>query len=180
MTGVWVGVRWAALLALSAGFGAVDAWCYRQGGLVGAGWLHWAANVAAVWLLLAFVCGWVAGSRLGAVCAGLVGTWLALWVFYRVTGETNWQVAGKWVELGLFSGPVCGWLGHRWARHRWVGAVLASAFVLEPVGWRLWMGFLPGYTYPVFGTEVLIGVAVIALVLGRAGSRRADAARQGR
>ena len=40
------------------------------------------------------------------------------------------------------------------------------------------MGFLPGYTYPVFGAEALIGVTAIALVLGREGSRQAEAVRQ--
>jgi len=39
--------------------------------------------------------------------------------------------------------------------------------VLEPLGWRLWMGFLPSYTYPVFVVEALIGIALACLALRR-------------
>lgn len=135
--------RIAAVGLASFVLGALDALIKGQGtGLLGA-----LSQVAAPWLLLAFLAGAATSDRpyvLGAVC-GLGATACALTGFYFVNSFIF--VFGTWTqdfhhalgsgkiyfELGFVSGPLFGWFGAWWKQHLSIVpvVVLGLAFVFE-------------------------------------------------
>jgi hypothetical protein len=157
-------------VALSGAFGIADR--IVQGHSAAAWYL---ANVAGVWLAVAFAFGAVATSREQAVWAGLLAEMSALagyygWMHY---GQHQWQPLDHplfWSCCGLVAGPVFGSIGYLWRRRRSAaaGASLGIAFVLEAVVLAL-ARERPAYVVVV---ETVAGIALALLLLEAALWRR--------
>ncbi|HSC49131.1 MAG TPA: DUF6518 family protein [Gaiellaceae bacterium] len=171
-------------LAASAVFGAADQY-------LGSFSAHpWAADVSllsAPWLVLAFLAGWTQGGPRRGALVGLACTFAALvgYCVLTLSPVEHAQLTGAGVEGfvrssrrvivgGLFTGPLFGWLGHRWRTGRaWPGAVLvAGAVCLEPLA-RLYAG--TGYEIrfsTVWLAEVAAGLAMLGYVAWATIARR--------
>jgi hypothetical protein len=162
-----------AVLAGAFVFGVIDAKLYDRTG----GAAFWIANMSSAYLVLAFLAGRVVATwRHGAVLAvalGLAVTCLALGSFYA------WQVASfhlqpvlahselrRYVRDGVFTGPLFGWLGHRWGLRRswYAGVALVVPLVAERYAWQAHLGFTPTPTW-VWGDEQLLGAIVAAFLV---------------
>jgi hypothetical protein len=107
--------------------------------------------LSAPWLLMPFAVGVVAGRRkhaaVGAALLGAAATYVALVGYGLMTvspiENAPFTIASflafvrsnaVWFLGGAFSGPVFGWLGHRWtvARSRLAGGLAAGVLLLEP------------------------------------------------
>lgn len=173
-----------AALAASALFGGADQY-------LGSFSAHpWAADVSllsAPWLVLAFVAGWTQREPGRAALLGLACTFAALVGYGAMTlspvehaqltlpaVEGFVRSSRRVIVGGLFTGPLFGWLGHRWRAGRaWPGAVLvAGAVCLEPLA-RLYAG--TGYEIrfrSVWVAEVAAGLAMLAYVAWATIARR--------
>jgi hypothetical protein len=136
-------LRFALLLSsavsISTVFGVADRVVQ---GHSAAGW--YLANVAGVWLAVAFAFGAVACSRHEAWVAGLFAEMSALAGYYgwMRLAQHQWQPIDHplfWSFCGLLAGPVFGLVGYSWRRHRSeiAGATLGVAFVFEAVALAL-------------------------------------------
>ena len=105
------------------------------------------SKMSAPWLLVPFLAGaWQGGQRRAAL-VGLAATWLAVLSYvlmivspmegvhltprtFAITLASQWP----WFVGGLFTGPLFGWLGHRWRARRSAAAALLAALpiLLEP------------------------------------------------
>jgi hypothetical protein len=160
--------RTVAALALSAGFGAVDARLWHGTNT------YWVSNMSSAYLLLAFLVGVLLSRarRSAVLVAGAAATVIALAVFYvllihtkdlsTVTAEPRFA---HYAVPGVMVGSAFAWLGQRWATRRsWSGpAVLAIALVLEPQAWRQHLGFLPHPATP-WHVETAIGLTLALVV----------------
>jgi hypothetical protein len=164
-----------ALAALGAFlFGAVDQYL---GGLWSATHIgFWSIDVSmmsAPWLALPFVFG--ARERVAARAAwiGALATFAALLGYFAMTLSPIEGVALRQVHPlpflvsqlhvilpAVLTGPVWGWLGHRWRSGRsWVGAVaVGGAFCLEPLARAI-------YGQPFAAADVAMAEAVAGVVL---------------
>lgn len=185
--------RLALILVLSVVFGIVMAWIKGNA----AGLSDAVGNISALWLALPFTAGAGTGSRRAMVgaCCGLAATLAALTGFYFAEsfvldlGQHSWLTdlsltmgtTVYYAERALVTGPVFGALGFWWHQRRSVGAaaMIAAAFVLEPLAWWVYgMRIGGGAAYPVPGypalwlSEVAIGIA--GFVLLRRAARRSS------
>jgi hypothetical protein len=129
-------VAWFVLaITLSAAFGVIER--ILQDGSA-AGW--YLANVAGVWLALAFVFGALVSARSQAWLIGLIAEMSALGGFYGYMrfGEYHHEplnVIAFWTCCGLIAGPLFGLVGYAWRRQRsqFAGLILGTMFVSEAV-----------------------------------------------
>ncbi len=175
----------AYVIAIMVGivFGAGDQYLgtLAAGSVLGT-WSWTVSGMSAPWLILPFVAGMSQDRPRRAMRLGLVITLSALagyfamtyspmesiplrdfpsGVFHMVTSMPN----PLWIVAGIISGPLFGWLGHRWRVARsWVAATLITvALCFEPLA-RLARGTLPDPA--VWAVEIAIGLAVgLAFVL---------------
>lgn len=155
-------------LLMAAVFGVADLHLSGQGMA-----LFWISNMSAFWLLLPFVAGCFQRRPLAATLMGLATTLVALTAFYYVGNASLAQVTSVYRVYfvgGVVTGPLYGWLGWRWRVSRSLvsGSALAVAFVLEPLAWRLHIGYLPNpgsvwITESLFGVTLTVLVAVLAV-----------------
>jgi len=107
------------------------------------------SGLSAPWLFLPFLAGASQRAARSAALLGLATTWLAVaaYSFMAVSPMEGVNLTSQgylgelarqwpWLAGGLVSGPLYGWLGHRFRTHRsWtVGLLAALPVVLEPVG----------------------------------------------
>lgn len=165
------------LIATLAGlvFGAADQYLGSRSWL-----LPWSSGISlmsALWLALPFVVGMTQPRARRAMALGLVATLAALLGYLVMTyspienvpterflgGVVRMATTGYnpvWILGGIVTGPLFGYLGHRWKVSRsWVSAaLLTGALCLEPLALRS-VGMLT--TPPrVWGTEIVVGVLV--------------------
>ena len=132
-------------------FGAADQYLGTTHSTLTLGW--WTLSVsqmAALWVLFPFAFGWTQDDPRRATLSGLVATVAALAGYAAMTVSPMEGVAlqaapaGGWawvrgnvpvVAAGLVTGPLFGYLGHRWRVDAWwVGpAVLSAVFLMEPI-----------------------------------------------
>jgi hypothetical protein len=134
-----------AILIGAAVFGGIDQYLGAQY----SPFLIEVSGLSAPWLLLPFLAGATQPAARPAALLGLATTWLAV-AAYSFTAVTPIEGAHftsqaylgdlarqwPWLAGGLISGPLYGWLGHRFRTHRsWiVGLLAALPVLLEPVG----------------------------------------------
>jgi hypothetical protein len=139
--------RWLLVIALAAVFGAADQFLGARSYVVG----FWATDVSllsAPWLLIAFLAGWSQPTAKGAAILGAASTLAALVGYWAMTlspiegavvtlGGVRALVVGQaaYAVGGVVTGPLFGWLGHRWStRHDWMSALAAALVVCcEPL-----------------------------------------------
>jgi Family of unknown function (DUF6518) len=167
----------AYLVAAIAGllFGAADQYFGSRSTL-----LPWSAGISgmsALWLALPFLVGMTQTKARRAIALGLVATLAALAGYFAMTyspmenvptdrffsGVARMVSSGQnpfWILGGLVTGPLFGFLGHRWRVSRsWASAALiTAALCLEP----LLRGAVGQLTTParVWGAEVAAGIVV--------------------
>jgi hypothetical protein len=176
------------VLTACAVFGAVDQY-------VGSLTRFWAPSwqvsaLSAPWLVLPFLVGWTQRRPARGAIAGTAGTLLALAAYGAMTvspiEHASFTVASYtafvrsnllWFAGSLITGPLFGWLGHRWrVAHAPYAAALTSLVVLfEPIAHRLPAG-RPLPLGVVTTSEAVIGFVIGALfswqlVRGRRSSR---------
>jgi hypothetical protein len=175
-------VRIAITLVLALLLGAADQYL---GSLSAHPWGADVSGLSAPWLVLPFIAGAAQVTPRKACLCGGIATLLALIGYCLMTlspvenahlstdGIRSFVRAGnwRWFAGGLVTGPVAGWLGHRWRHDRLAvaGVAAAAALVLEPVV-RMRAGFAVRST-AVAAAEVLAGLcaAVAAVRIGRKG-----------
>ncbi len=130
------------------------------------GW--YLANIAGVWLAVAFVSGAVAPVRNQAWLLGLVAEMSALGAFYGYMrfGELHHEplhIVAFWACCGLIAGPVFGLVGYAWRRGRSQVAalVLGAMFVGEAV----LLSLARARPRTVTALELIAGVLVTAMLL---------------
>lgn len=143
-------------------------------------WAHsWEVPaLSAPWLLLPFVVGRLQPDRFRAAALGLLGTLAALVGYGLMTispvEHAQLTLGGfaafarsnlVWLAGGVLTGPLFGWLGHRWrvARDPSAAVVMAGAVTLEPLVHavayrRIPLGSIP--FGPVTAAEAAVGVAL--------------------
>lgn len=168
----------AYLVVVMAGllFGAVDQFL----GTIRFGpWAWTVSGMSAPWLVLPFVVGMTQERSRRAMALGLVVTMAALVGYFAMTHSPmegaplaefpsrflNMVTTGSnplWILGGIVTGPLYGFLGHRWRVARsWVSAALiASALCLEPLA-RGAVGMLSPHPF-VWWAEIAIGAVVAA------------------
>jgi hypothetical protein len=173
----------AYLIATLAGFvfGAADQYLgsLKAGSVLGT-WTWTVSGMSAPWLILPFVAGMTQEHRRRAMASGLVVTMAALAGYLAMSNspmegtplDRFWgRVATMistgynplWIVAGIMTGPLYGFLGHRWRVTRsWISAVLVTAALcFEPLA-RKFAGMLSGPPL-VWGVEVVIGTLVAVL-----------------
>lgn len=184
----------AYVIAIVAGlvFGAADQYLgsLKVGSILGT-WSWTVSGMSAPWLLLPFLAGMTQERRRRAMGSGLAVTMAALVGYFamshspmegvpldrffdRVVTMVSTGYNPLWIVGGILTGPLYGFLGHRWRVARsWISAVLvASALCFEPLAWRV-VGMLSGPSV-VWGVEVAIGTVVaVWFAFMIAASRRA-------
>ena len=183
----------AYVIAVVAGlvFGAVDQFL---GTLHFGPWGWTVSGMSAPWLVVPFLAGMTQERRRRAMALGLVVTMAALAGYFamsnspmegaplnrffdRVVTMVSTGYNPLWIVGGILTGPLYGFLGHRWRVARsWISAVLVTgALCLEPLARKV-AGMLSGPPL-VWGAEVVLGpVAAVLLVLMIVTSRRAQEA----
>jgi hypothetical protein len=189
----------AVIIALTAAFafGAIDQYL---GAGASSFAIQVSGGMSALWLLVPFLAGaWQAGQRRAAL-VGLAATWLSILAYVLMIvspmegthlGPRPAGLVGSWNQLslhlflmvlasqwpwfagGLITGPLYGWLGHRWRSGPSRPAALLAALpvVLEPAGrWlatRLGLGSIPWirFSWPGDGPAVTAEFAELAVGL---------------
>jgi hypothetical protein len=140
----------------------------------------WTISVSAMsapWLALPFAIGCTQNRAGRAALLGLAGTGCALLGYFVMTLSPIEGVRPSSVVIpmflhsqlhvivpGLVTGPLYGWLGHRWRTLRsWASAALvAGAFCLEPLA--RWLYGQPLGSASVSTAEVVLGVIAATLL----------------
>jgi len=169
----------AYVVAIVAGlvFGAVDQFL---GTLHFGPWGWTVSGMSAPWLILPFLAGMTQERRRRAMGLGLVATMAALAGYFamshspmegvpidrfwgRVVTMVSTGYNPLWIVGGILTGPLYGFLGHRWRVARsWISAALVtSALCLEPLARKV-AGMLSGPPL-VWGAEVVLGTVVAVL-----------------
>jgi Family of unknown function (DUF6518) len=158
-------------------------------------WATTVSGMSAPWLVLPFVVGVTEERSRRAMALGLVVTLAALVGYFAMTYSPMegtpideflpgfWTIASTgynpfWVLGGMVTGPLFGFLGHRWRIARWwIGpALIAGALCLEPLARIVADRLAP--TPIVWAVEVALGVTVaVASIPMIAAARRVDAVR---
>jgi hypothetical protein len=153
----------------------------------------WISNLAAPWLVLAFVGGAVQRHAGWAVVTAIATELACVAGFYRLphafdpkwyelgvargtsrgdlvrTSLSHWvDVNTHWLMIAVITGVVFGLAGHLWMRRTWgwAGLALGIAIALEPLYWRFVAeGFWPSPVW-IWPVEVVIGL-VLAVQLVR-------------
>ena len=149
----------------------------------------WVGNFSAPWAVLAFGAGWAQRSRLWAAIGGVAAEVACVVGFYaqflvvdpdrlgllRSTGlltviETGlsqwlWFIA-PWVAVAMGAGVLYGLLGRWWGQSRAIvaGVAIALPFIVEPVAWRVYVGFGQG-PLVVWLVEIAVGITLLGWVL---------------
>jgi hypothetical protein len=175
-------------VALAALFGAADQFLGARSYVVGA-WAIDASLMSAPWLLIAFLAGWSQATVRRAALLGLVCTMVALLGYCAMTLSpvegAHLTVAGarglllgqrRWAAGGLVTGPLFGWLGHRWRTRRDWKSVLVAGLVVccEPFAHAA-TGTAAGFG-GVWRVEVAAGL-LMAVYASAVRARRGDLAR---
>jgi hypothetical protein len=152
------------------------------------GWGPDVSALSAPWLLIAFLAGWTQRTPLRAALLGIGCTLAALagyllltdspleGALYSVANTRAFLISNAFtIAGGLVTGPLFGWLGHRWrTRRALLGAlVCAAALCLEPLMRRAPLGELhfsgrayvltnPIGSQPVVLVEIAAGVIFAA------------------
>ena len=141
------------------------------------GWASTVSGMSAPWLAIAFVAGMTQEGRNRAMVIGLIVTMSALLGYFAMTYSPMENVPfdrffegigimvrtnALWVVGGAVTGPLYGFLGHRWRVSRsWVSAALITlALCVEPLARHL-VDRLAPYPY-VWVAEVAVGVLAAA------------------
>ena len=150
-------------------------------------WAISISQMAALWVLLPFLFGCSQRRPREAAFVGLVATVAALLGYWAMTVSPMEGVAlrsapsaaaawlggniGWWVA-GVFTGPLFGYLGHRWRWDGWwVGpALLSAVFLLEPIVRRS-SDRLVGPSW-VWVAEFAVGAGMVVAFAASAPSRR--------
>ena len=169
-------------------FGAVDQYL----GTIRFGpWAWTVSGMSAPWLLLPFVVGMTQDRNRRAMLLGLVVTLAALVGYFAMTYSPMegtpideflpgfWTIVRTgynplWILGGIVTGPLFGFLGHRWRVERSgvSAALVVGALCLEPVA-RAITGRLSPQPF-VWGVEVAIGAIIAAAsIVTIANARRA-------
>ncbi len=173
-------LRRTVLAALTAGFVLAAVLVLSRevfGGRAGPFWLE---NTGGVWLLSAFMAGWLAGRAIPGSVAGLGALFLALFFYESVSFATNDRFSVQfiplfrpvWLAASAVAGAGLGFLGG-WSAEddewRWLGtSLLGALLVAEAVGL-----FVDGPPHPAFdsgaaATQIFVGTGVMLLgVKGR-------------
>lgn len=101
------------------------------------GVVRWLGNVPGPWVLLAFVIGAVAGTRLGGAFAAVVGLAsgvVSYYVYLYTTGARPWldtveHAMVVWTLVAVAAGILFGWAGGSWRRGRRWERVVAVALL---------------------------------------------------
>jgi hypothetical protein len=167
-------VAYVIVVVVGLVFGAVDQYL----GTIRFGpWAWTVSGMSAPWLVLPFVVGTTQGRSRRAMVLGLVVTLSALVGYFAMTYSPMeghpidefldgfWTIVSTgynplWILSGVVTGPLFGFLGHRWRVERsWVGvALVAGALCLEPLA-RGVTGRLSPQPL-VWGVEVAVGVTL--------------------
>lgn len=166
--------------------------------------VFWVSNLAAPWLVLAFLAGRSQRTAGRAVATAVVTELGALMGFYshflplhtgdpaaapkallpRMTGNLDGWLAflAPWLPAAVAAGLLYGMLGLVWRRSRppVVLAMLALPFLLEPWAWRLHQGFWEP-PMALWVGETVLGLAVlgvVAVLAHREPARDRDVARE--
>jgi hypothetical protein len=148
--------------------------------------IFWVANFSAPWALLPFVAGRFQPSWRLAALSGLVADVACVAGFYAgfitadagrlglsastpqaelvLTGLVRWiTFIAPWVVLAVGAGATYGLLGCWWGRSRAAPAAVAvvAPFVVEPLAWWLYRGFVPAPVY-LWAVELAVGGAILA------------------
>ena len=182
-------VTWVIVVVVGLLFGAADQFL----GTIRFGpWAWTVSGMSAPWLVLPFAVGMTQERGRRAVALGLVVTMAALAGYFAMThspmegaplAEFPRRVLAMvrsgynplWIVSGLVTGPLYGFLGHRWRVVRsWVSAALVTvALCLEPVA-RDVVGMLSPHPI-VWWVEIAVGaVAAVWFTSVIATSRRRD------
>jgi uncharacterized membrane protein (UPF0136 family) len=170
MRGLRVALLLSSAVSISTVFGVADRVVQ---GHSAAGW--YLANVAGVWLAVAFVFGAVARSRHEAWIAGLFAEMSALGGYYgwMRLAQHQWQPLDHpvfWSCCGLVAGPLFGLIGYLWRRQRSeiAGATLGIAFVFEAFA----LALAQERPRSVVVLETIAGLALAAVLLAGARWRK--------
>jgi hypothetical protein len=144
-------VVYVVAIVVGLAFGAGDQYLGTIHSLTALGpWAVSISQMAALWVLLPFLFGSSQKRPREATLVGLVATVAALAGYWAMTVSPMEGVALRsapsaaaawlggnigWWLAGLVTGPLFGYMGHRWRRDGWwVGpALLSAVFLLEPV-----------------------------------------------
>jgi hypothetical protein len=131
--------------SVTAAFGAIDQYFGAQY----SPFLIEVSGLSAPWLLVPFLAGASQPAARPAALLGWATTWLAIvaYTFMEFSPVEGTQLTPHaylaclvrqwpWIAGGLLTGPLYGWLGHRFRAHRsWAAGLLAALPVfLEPAG----------------------------------------------
>lgn len=155
----------------------------------------WVGNLAAPWLALPFLAGWVQRSWLWAAVTGVLGVVVCVAAFYLntlppldraylglapstsqaslVAAAVTWWLGShsQWFTIAVPAGLAFGLLGCWWGRSRLLiaGFFLAAPFLLEAAA-IVRTGAL--HAYVVWAIEAGVGLALLAWVVANSGSRK--------
>jgi len=153
--------------------------------------LFWIGNFSAPWAVLPFLTGRAQRSWSWAAAAGLAADVACVAGFYAgfitaapgrlgmpastptlelvITGLADWLgFIAPWVLLATATGLGYGLLGWwwRWSRSLVAGVAVVAPFIVEPLAWRLYRGFLPGPFY-VWLVELAVGAGALVWMIRR-------------
>ncbi len=148
----------------------------------------WTANMSSLYLVLAFIAGMAVApspraGRAAAAVAGAVVPVVALVVFYGVVVHEHHvalvpaeHAVSRYGLGALVLGPVFGMAGVVWVRTRavWSLGGLGAVMLLEPVAWRVHLGFQPQPVWP-WMVEAALGatLGLTAWLMGRSSRAKA-------
>ena len=164
----------AAIAGLA--FGMADQYLGSLSSRIG-GWAAAVSQLAAPWMVLPFLAGMTQNRARRAMAVGVVATVAGLLGYFGRTCSP-WETIPVvefprcfvflvrapynpvWIAGGLVTGPLFGYLGHRWRVDKWwLGAALVTAaFLLEPLARRV-VGFLAGPAV-VSAAEIALGIVI--------------------